>query len=211
MVTSETMKAPAPGHEGKVWDARSHRWKNPQGMNGAPSGMKSIESKGVFASRGLSGLARKVNLELAIADIEQLEKSMGDSAIPVEAIKGDLARMGHPVKHLMAIDPDSRRVFFTNAEGAQLYATYSANNWSIEKVGFQTDVAKEYDPVDLEAEPRSAVVTTHMEEDSDDTPGFVPSGNAAWRANRDQDEQFESEALDKSLSNVEEMISLMAR
>ncbi|KKK44354.1 hypothetical protein LCGC14_3167260, partial [marine sediment metagenome] len=188
----------------------SHRWKNEQGMEGVPKDMKSIAPRGGSAF-ALARLHSKLSLELVIDGVDRLEKSLGDSAIPVEAIKGDLARMGHPVKHLMAVDPDSRRVFFTNAEGSQLYATYSADNWSIEKVGYQTEVAKDYDPVDLEAEPRSTVVTTHMEEDADDTPGFVPSGNPGRRANRDEDEQFESEALDKSLSNVEEMISLMAR
>ena len=149
LVTAETIKSPGPGNEGKVWSDKTHRWKNEQGMPGMPDGMKSIAPKGGSAF-ALAKLARKLTLELVIDGAAQLEKALGDSAIPVEAIKGQ----------------------------------------------------------DLEPEPRSSVVTTHFEEDSDDTPGFVPSGNPGIRS---EDADFESEKLNKSLANVEEMLSLMAR
>ncbi|KKN86894.1 hypothetical protein LCGC14_0264560 [marine sediment metagenome] len=211
MVTSETVdKEGPPGSPptpGQIWNQETHRWINPKGIPDAPD-MKRL-SPGDSAFR-LQRLSTKLNGESVVAGLATLEKALeGYGTIPIEAIKGDLGRMGHSVKQLLAIDPDSRRVFFTNKLDEPLYATYSQHNWAIEHVGYQAEVAKEYDPVDLEAEPRSTVVTTHLEEDVDDTPGFVPAGNPGTFADAREDE-YVSEALDKSLSVVEELISEMA-
>ncbi len=100
-----------------------------------------------------------------------------EAAIPIEQIKNDLGRAGHTVKSLIALDPDSHRLFFMDVRDNPLYAEFSdaSGGFQIQRVGFQHEIAKEYDVIDLEPDDsEETVVTTNDEEDYNDSPGMIP-------------------------------------
>lgn len=108
-----------------------------------------------------------------------------ESAIPVEQLKGDIARAGHVVKSIIAIDPEMHRVFFMSTDNEHRYAEFAGPDgaWALQKMGYQADIAKEYDPVDLEADGDigdnnmgEMVISGHEEREDDETPGMLPSG-----------------------------------
>ena len=56
--------------------------------------------------------------------IEKAAKVMNIDAVPLEQLKGDIARAGHPVKQMMALDRDENRLFFTDKNGQHLVAEF---------------------------------------------------------------------------------------
>jgi hypothetical protein len=159
--------------------------------------------------KGISKLNKQFTFAGMLDDLEDLQKSLTREApLPLEKMADELQRLGHPVAQIYAVDKASQRMFFTTSKG-QMYAEYDSG-FSINKIGDQLEIAKEYDVVDLESEPRSSVVTTHAEEDydEDNTPGIIPSGNPAIKPAEDEDDpEFVTEALEKSIRKAERMIS----
>lgn len=131
-------------------------------------------------------------------------------AIPIEQIKGDIARQGHPVQRLMALDPDTRRLFFTDIQGSFMYAEFGPPEeaYRVIKVGPQADIIKEYDVVDLEPEPRDTVTTTHEETEITDPPipGVIPSGTPSDKPETDDrwlgNEGFDDEEHERTREPV---------
>ena len=72
-------------------------------------------------SKDLAGLRIYDQLTSVIAKAQELDFE----AIPLEQLKGDLARRGHPVKQALALDAEHRRIFFTDADGHHLFAEYA--------------------------------------------------------------------------------------
>ena len=134
--------------------------------------VKRAEGRGVIAS-----------LELLSAPVDLA------MPIPIEQLKGDLARSGHRVLRIMALDPESNRLFFTDEQSNSLFAEFAAEGgaYHVTKVGFQHEVAKDYDPVDLEPDgEESTVVTTHQEAPGyKDDPGVIPSGTPGVKPGAD--------------------------
>ena len=123
--------------------------------------------------------------------------------VPLEQLKGDIARMGHPVLRAIALDVDNRRLFFVDKNEAFLFAEYGTadEGYKLTRVGYQGEIAKDYDPVDLEEEPFDSVVTEHEEEDANDTPGMLPGGTPGDQP-EDKDGRGFGEEVKKSLNAV---------
>ena len=87
-------------------------------------------------------------------------------------MKGDIARAGHPIRQALALDPDQRRIFFTDVKGEHLYAEFAAasEGHRITHIGHQASIMKEYDVQDLETTGVGSVRTTHEEEEVEDDP-----------------------------------------
>jgi hypothetical protein len=103
-----------------------------------------------------------------------------EGTIPLEQIKGDIARQGYQIDRVIALDPEARRLFFSNTEGGAFYAEFGphATGFALQRVGLQADISKEYDPIDLDDAGVNVKVTTEHDErkPADDTPGMVPAG-----------------------------------
>ena len=116
--------------------------------------------------------------------IEKAEAQVMDvDAIPVEQIRGDLNRMGHPPKQMVALDAANRIVFFMDLDGQALFAEFgdSSEGNRVKRIGHQSAIAKEYDPIDLEPSTESGnfsenITTTHEEADAVETVGMYPGG-----------------------------------
>ncbi len=135
----------------------------------------------VHVTQALGGLVKGLELQGLTAGLGGLiakGAACPPDAVPLEQLKGDLARAGHPVKRAIALDAENRRLFFIDNTDTYLFAEYGSPEvgFSLGRVGSQSEVAKDYDPVDLEPEPRSDVKVEHGEEEQGDDPGFVPSG-----------------------------------
>ncbi len=128
-------------------------------------------------------------------------------AVPLEQLKGDIARAGHPVMRTIALDVDNRRLFFVDKAGNFLFAEYGTHDegYQISRVGMQAEIAKEYDAVDLEKEPFNRVTTEHEEAEQDDTPGMVPSGTPGDRPD-DEDGRGFGERIDKTLGVIASLL-----
>ena len=128
-------------------------------------------------------------------------------AIPLEQLKGDIARAGHPVKQALALDADGRRLFFTDKDGQHLFAEFGEpqEGFRVKRIAHQASIAKEYSVIDLEPSTESGnmgetVETVHTEEESQDEPGFHPGGTPTVKP-EDDDRGF---AADK-MSLIREM------
>lgn len=112
---------------------------------------------------------------------------VGGDVIPIEQLKGDIARAGHPVKQAIGLDADRRRFFFTDVKGEHLYADFDTadQGYRVKHIGAQATMTKGYDVVDLEAEPRDSVDTTHEEWDAVEEPGMYPSGTPGMKPEED--------------------------
>ena len=123
-------------------------------------------------------------LEDVGTDIELADPA---NAIPIEQIKGDIARQGHPVMRVLALDPDAGRLFFQDMQDNALFAEFAGQDegFRLLRIGFQAEITqdydpnvmqsiqkrKDYDPTELDAEPRDTVENEHDEEDWDREPG----------------------------------------
>ena len=114
-------------------------------------------------------------------------KVMNIDAIPIEQLKGDIARAGHPVKQALALDAEGRRLFFTDKDGEHLYAEFDTadNGHQVTKIGHQSSIIKEYSVDDLETDGVSEVETVHDEEDAVDEPGMYPGGTPGDKPEED--------------------------
>ncbi len=128
-------------------------------------------------------------------------------AVPLEQLKGDIARAGHPVMRTIALDVDNRRLFFVDKAGNFLFAEYGTHDegYRISRVGMQAEISKEYDTVDLEPEPFSSVTTEHEEEEQGDEPGMIPSGTPGDQPD-DEDGRGFGERVDKILGDITSLL-----
>jgi hypothetical protein len=137
-------------------------------------------------------LSKRLAAQGALDGTELLLKGMTlEAAIPLEQIRGDLARAGHMVKSIIALDPESRIIFFMDGDNSPRYCSFAGPNqgFSIQKVGYQTEIAKEYDPVDLEPDDSEEKASTEHEEreyDEDQKPGILPSGTPGEKDEHDE-------------------------
>ena len=116
------------------------------------------------------------------ADLELADPS---SAIPIEQIKGDIARQGHPVMRVLALDPDAGRLFFQDMQDNALFAEFAGSDegFRLLRIGFQSEVQKDYDPNVMQSLQKKAEKdwdTTDMK-DGDVAPG--------WKAEQEHDEE----------------------
>ncbi len=127
--------------------------------------------------KSIHTLTTKMEGEQVVFSLSTVLK--GDN-IPIEQLRGDINRAGYQVNRLLALDIDSRRLFFTDPESNFLYAEFAAadQGYQVLKVGHQREIAKEYDPVDLEADDSEELITTEHEEAdyAENTPGMIPAG-----------------------------------
>ncbi len=153
-------------------------------------------------------------------------------AVPIEQLKGDIARKGHIIKRLIALDVESRRLFFSDPTNNFLYAEYAGaeEGFGIVKIGFQKEIAKEYDVTDFEHSGEPDTVVTENEEISVedmgyDKPGMIPGGTPAsqpvtgadQREGKHKTEEYdvnEQQVVDKArrlIKNVGSLLSPEAR
>ena len=138
-------------------------------------------------------LERDINWRRLDSLISKSEAMIMDiDAIPLEQLKGDIARAGHPVQQTLALDADNHRLFFTDIDGQHLYADFGGANegYRVNRIGHQASIAKEYDVIDLEPSKESgnlgeSVTTTNEEEDDIDTPGVYPGGTPTVKPEED--------------------------
>ena len=133
-------------------------------------------------------------------------------AIPIEQLKGDIARMGHPIERTIALDPQARRLFFTDKGGNSMFAEYSGHDegYKVMRVGMQQEIVKDYDPVDLEPEPRDKVKTEHDEDEwgKRDVPGFVPMRDGHRETTDDVgDKRGFGPRADKALAEIQKFLA----
>lgn len=155
----------------------------------------------------MNTVKRAVNILKQLESISQMEQSMSVldaiiqkadaqvmdfDAIPLEQLKGDIARMGHPVKQELALDADNRRLFFTDKHGEDLYAEFgtAGEGHRVKRIGHQATIAKEYadiyrkavdyDPADLDTDDNWLSVDTWHEENEEvsEEPGVIPGGTS---------------------------------
>lgn len=118
------------------------------------------------------------NLRILDSIIEKSEEEatpVDFEAIPLEQLRGDIARAGHPIKQLTALDPEGRRLFFTDKHDQHLFAEFATekDGHRVTRIGHQANIAKEYvDVVDLEPSSEDSnhgetVTTVHEEDDSE--------------------------------------------
>ena len=140
-------------------------------------------------------MSRRMTAEGVLDNIEVLIKGLSiEAAIPLEQIKGDLARAGHIVKTIIALDPDAHRIFFMDSKNNPLYAEFAdaSGGFALQKVGPQADIAKEYNVVDLEPDADDStnlgetVATENEEREYDDTPGIIPAGTPGEKPEQDE-------------------------
>lgn len=119
--------------------------------------------------------------EILAGVMHKAAQVMNIDAIPIEQLKGDLARQGHPVKQATALDADNRRLFFTDGDDQHLFAEFAGadDGHKILKIGHQATIAKDYDPMDLEPSGEKgnlgeSVTTTHEEEDFEEESAVLP-------------------------------------
>lgn len=166
----------APPKPGQVWNPRSKSWEYRRlpGMGETP--------KQQTTTAPLAKFVRELEGKQVLGSLENLVKGY-ESTIPIEQIKGDIARKGYDIQRVVALDVDAHRMFFVDKGGAFLYAQYAGpdEGHTLLKVGFQKEVAKEYDPTDFEhSGSKDTVVTEHEEVSADDmgydSPGLLPGG-----------------------------------
>ncbi len=202
------------------WPDKVHREVVEQALSeGKPVSAKVLEAYPDLAQAGGGGKMMKTHVTQTLGglvkslELQGLTAGLGGliakgaacppDAVPLEQLKGDLARAGHPVKRAIALDAENRRLFFIDNTDTYLFAEYGSPEvgFSLGRVGSQSEVAKDYDPVDLEPEPRSDVETGHDEEEQGDDPGFVPSGTPGVKPT-DADGRGFGKALKASLDRV---------
>lgn len=105
-----------------------------------------------------------------LQDIDSIELADPSNAIPIEQLKGDIARQGHPVMRVLALDPDAGRMFFQDMQDNALFAEFAGSDqgYRILRIGFQSEVQSEYKVTDLQKADWDA---TDMK-DGDVAPGF---------------------------------------
>ena len=145
-----------------------------------PSNLLARANEVVKSLEGYSNLG-KINKVIKTA------QAMCFDAIPLEQIKGDLARAGHPVHRALALDPDGRRLFFTDRAGEHLYAVFSGADTGhrLLHVGHQASIVKEFDVTDLKESGSMIVETEHDEEDFTEEPGIYPGGTPTIKPEED--------------------------
>lgn len=151
-------------------------------------------------------LAKRLDVQGVLAGTTVLLKGLSiESAIPLEQIRGDLARAGHTVKSIIALDPESRRIFFMDTDNKPLYCSFAGpdSGFKVEKIGYQADIAKEYDPVDLEPDDtEEKVFTEHEERDGEyETPGLIPSGTPGEKPERDEQDHEDAGQFGEGLGD----------
>ena len=87
-----------------------------------------------------------------LQDIDSLDLADPANAIPIEQLKGDIARQGHPVMRVLALDPDAGRIFFQDMQDNSLFAEFSdaSQGYRILRIGFQSEVQSDYRATDLQ-------------------------------------------------------------
>ena len=136
-------------------------------------------------------------------------KIVGIDAIPIEQLKGDIARAGHPVKQALALDADGRRLFFTDVDGEHLYAEFDTaeKGHRITRIGHQASIIKEYVVEDLEFDGVGDVDTVHEEEEAVETPGMYPG--PTWNQKPEEDDRGFGSKEEEKVVNKELMDALM--
>ncbi len=164
--------------EGLQYDPVTHRWKKPVDQTSTPR-TPDFQSPVIepVAVKSLEKLVAKMEGMVVMAGLADLAKDV----VPVEQLKGDLARnFGHHIDRLVALDIESRRLFFIDSQKQPLYLEFDSaqHGFQILRVGFQGEISKEYNVVDLEPDDSEEWVgTEHEEADApDDTPGMIPAG-----------------------------------
>lgn len=121
------------------------------------------------------------NLEDIGADLELADPS---NAIPIEQIKGDIARQGHPVMRVLALDPEAGRLFFQDMQDNALFAEFAGpdEGFRLLRIGFQSEVQKDYDP---------NVMQSLQKADKDWDATDMKDGDVApgWKAEQEHDEE----------------------
>ena len=156
------------------------------------------------------------NIDTLESIITKAAEAMNVDAVPLEQLKGDIARAGHPVKQMLALDRDNNRLFFTDKDDQHLVAEFGDKDEGhrIKKIGLQANINKEYDVVDLEPStesknPSEVVETGHEEAEVDDESiaGVIPGGTPGDKPEKD-DRGF-GEALEKSHNKISALIKEM--
>ena len=145
----------------------------------------------VRVARQLEG-SRNIHMLDSIIKKAHESQVMSFDAIPLEQLKGDIARAGHPVKQAIALDVDGSRLFFTDVDDQYLFAEFGSGSegYAVKRIGSQSSISKEYDVIDLEpstesGNPGETITTAHEEEDDVDTPGVYPSGTPGMKPKED--------------------------
>ena len=133
-------------------------------------------------------------------DMVVIRKADVSDAIPLEQLKGDIARAGHPVKQAFALDADARRLFFTDKDDQNLFAEFgdATDGYRVTRIAHQASIAKEYvvddlDPSSESKNPGESITTAHQEEESEKgPPGVIPAGSPGIKPD-DDDRGYGSE------------------
>ncbi len=137
-------------------------------------------------------LAKRLDVQGVLGETTVMLKGMTiESAIPLEQIRGDLSRAGHVIKSIIALDPESRRIFFTDTDNNALYCAFSGpeDGFKVQKVGYQAEIAKEYDVQDLEPDDsEESVSTEHEEREGNNDAGIIPAGTPGEKPERNEQE-----------------------
>ncbi len=170
---------------------------------------KELDRRNVQKALSRAGrLARKMAVGEAIENVTILLKGMSiESVIPLEQIKGDLRRAGHTIKAVIALDPEARRIFFMDDNSSPRYCSFSGpeNGFAIQNVGFQSEIAKEYNPVDLEPDGDDdlSIATEHEERDySGDDPGMIPAGTPGEKPENNEQEYEDTGQFGEGLGDA---------
>ena len=136
------------------------------------------ELRGLVAKTYEVGKLAEGMMNIQRLDVLIKQVQVVSDAIPIEQLKGDIARAGHPVKQALALDAEGRRLFFTDMEGEHLYAEFESADQGhrITHIGHQASIIKEYDVLDPEPEPFGKVEMDYeVEEVADEPePGVIP-------------------------------------
>lgn len=159
-------------------------------------------NEGELFIKQVQRLSDETALDLLKADV-MLASPM--NAIPLEQIRGDIARKGHQIERIIALDAEAGRLFFQDSQNNHLFAEFAdaSHGWHLHRIGYQREVQKEYDtqdlapeplmkretydPKNLDAEPRDRVVNRHDEQDADVSIGARPQGNPGTYADAKPD------------------------
>ena len=156
--------------------------------------MRKLVERANLIVQDFSGVAREQRLQ---AILEKAQEHVMDlDTIPLEQLKGDIARAGHQIKQALALDVEGRRLFFTDGNDQYLFAEFGTakEGHRVKRIGLQATIAKEYDVQDLEPSTEDGnlgetVTTTHaeadVEEDPEEQAGVYPSGTPGDKPEED--------------------------
>lgn len=161
------------------------------------------------ALRELKVVVTKARQRSLVKGLTGLVKGV-EGILPLEQIKGDIARQGHPGGRYYGLDVEAGRVFFESPSGSAMFAEFANadGGYSVQRIGHQSEIVKDYDPVDLEpAGPGDSVTTVHDEKDQDyEEPGMIPSGTPGDQPDDEDEDGFGDERV---ISRARDMLKLV--